>query len=139
MNPNAEINTHEHGWEWSTKFSGVYRFPFDIMASGQLERRSGYFWARQVRFTGGRTIPNITINVEPYDSRQLPTNTQLDLRVEKRFGLGAGRSVSVRANAFNVLNANTVLAITRLSGPNFNKPTEVMEPRIMEFSMTYSF
>jgi hypothetical protein len=139
MNPNAEINTHEHGWEWSTKFSGVYRFPFDIMASGQLERRSGYFWARQVRFTGGRTISPITLNVEAMDSRQLPTNSQLDLRVEKRFGLGRGQSVSLRANAFNVLNRNTVLEITRLSGPNFNKPTTIMEPRIMEFSMTYSF
>jgi len=139
MNPNAEINTHEHGWESSTKFSGVYRFPFDIMASGQLERRSGYFWARSVRFTGGRTIPNIVINVEPADSRQLPDNTQFDLRVEKSFTLGRGQKVSVRANAFNVLNSNTVLEVTRQSGPNFNKPTTIMEPRIMEFSMTYSF
>jgi len=38
-----------------------------------------------------------------------------------------------------VLNSNTVLEVTRQSGPNFNKPTTIMEPRIMEFSMTYSF
>ena len=103
LTPNAEINTHEHGWESSTKVSGMYRFPFDIMASGQFERRSGYFWARQVRFTGGRTIPNITLNVEPFDARQLPDNTQLDLRVEKSFSLGRGQRVAARANIFNVL------------------------------------
>jgi len=139
MNPNAEINTHEHGWESSTKVSGVYRFPFDIMASGQLETRSGYFWARTVRFTGGRTIPNITINVEPFDARQLPNSTQVDLRIEKTFNLMKNQRFAVRANAFNVMNSNTVLDITKLSGPNFNKPTVIMEPRIMEFSMTYSF
>jgi hypothetical protein len=32
-----------------------------------------------------------------------------------------------------------VLEITRLSGPNFARPTVIMEPRIMEFSITYSF
>jgi hypothetical protein len=139
LNPNAEIFASEDGWESSTKLSGVYRFPFDIMASGQFERRSGYLWARSVRFTGGRTIPNITINVEPIGTRHLPDNSQLDMRVEKSFSLGRGQKFAVRANAFNVLNANTVLEVTRVSGPNFNKPTIVMEPRIMEFSMTYSF
>jgi hypothetical protein len=138
MTPNAEINTHEHGWESSTKFSGVYRFPLDIMASGQFELRSGYFWARSVRFTGG-TVSPIVLNAEPFGSRQLPDNSQLDVRIEKTFSLGRSQRFAVRANAFNVLNANTVLAVTRQSGPNFNKPTEIMEPRIMEFSMTYSF
>jgi len=139
MNPNGEINTHEHGWEGSTKVSGVYRFPLDIMASGQWELRSGYFWARSVRFTGGVTIPNITINVEPADTRQLPSSSQLDLRAEKTFNLGKGQRFAARVNMFNILNGNTVLDVTRLSGPNFNKPTVIMEPRIMEFSVTYSF
>ena len=139
LNPNAEINTHEHGWESSTKVSGVYRFPYDIMASGQWELRSGYFWARQVRFTGGRTITSITLNLEPYSTNQLLSSSQLDLRAEKSFSLNKGQKLALRANAFNVLNANTVLTLTRLSGPNFMKPTLIMEPRIMEFSFTYSF
>jgi hypothetical protein len=139
LNPNGEINAHEHGWESSTKVSGVYQFPFQILVSGNLEKRSGYFWARSVRFTGGRTIPNITVNVEPIGARQLPDSTQLDLRVEKAFRLPKQQRFAVRANVFNALNANTILDVTRLSGPNFLKPTVIMEPRIMEFSMTYSF
>jgi carboxypeptidase family protein len=139
LNPNAEINASEDGWESSTKLSGAYRFPFQIMAAANFEHRSGYLWARAVRFTGGRTIPNIVLNVEPIGTRQLPNNSQLDLRLEKTFKLTTGQRFAVRANAFNVLNANTVLEVTRLSGPNFLKPTIIMEPRIMEFSMTYSF
>jgi hypothetical protein len=92
-----------------------------------------------VRFTGGRTIPNITVNVEPIGARQLPDSTQLDLRVEKTFRLPMQQRFAVRANIFNALNANTILDVTRLSGPNFLKPTVIMDPRIMEFSMTYSF
>ena len=92
-----------------------------------------------VRFTGGRTIPNITVNVEPIGSRQLPDNSQLDLRVEKTFSLPKAQKFAVRANVFNALNANTTIEVTRLSGPNFLKPTDIMSARIWEFSMTYSF
>ncbi len=139
LNPNGEINALDNGWESSTKLSGVYRFPYSIMFSGNYELRSGYPWARSVRFTGGRTIPNITVNVEPIGSRQLPDSSQLDLRVEKTFDLPKAQRFAVRANVFNALNANTTIEVTRLSGPNFLKPTEIMSARIWEFSMTYSF
>ena len=139
LNPNGEINSLDNGWESSTKLSGVYRFPYSIMFSGNYELRSGYPWARSVRFTGGRTIPNITVNVEPVGSRQLPDSSQLDLRVEKTFDLPKAQRFAVRANVFNALNANTTIEVTRLSGPNFLKPTEIMSARIWEFSMTYSF
>ncbi len=93
MNPNGEINTHEHGWESSTKVSGVYRFPWDIMASGQWELRSGYFWARSVRFTGGRTIPNITINVEP--RRLTPAPRQQSARPARREDLQSWQGAEI--------------------------------------------
>jgi hypothetical protein len=139
FNPNAEIFALDEGWESSGKLSGVYRFPFDLLTSVNFERRSGYYWARTVRFTGGRTIPNITIPVEAIGSRQLPASNQLDVRFEKSFKLNKGQRVAVRANAFNIVNANTILNVTRLSSVNFGKPTVVMDPRIWEFSMTYSF
>ena len=151
LNPNAEIFANETGWESSGKISGVYRFPFDVLTSINFERRSGYYWARTVRFacTGteltrglcvaGKTIPNITLNVEPIGTRHLPPSNQFDVRFEKNFKLNKGQRLAVRANAFNIINANTVLDITRQSGPNFNKPTVIMDPRIWEFSTTYSF
>jgi hypothetical protein len=139
VTPNAEINTADREWEWSAKLSGVYVFPFQLMAAANFEHRSGYPWARQVRFTGGRTIPNITLNVEPVGTRRLPHNNQLDMRVEKTFTLMKGQKVAVRANVFNVLNSNTVLELSRLSGATFMRPTDIMPPRITEFSISYSF
>jgi hypothetical protein len=139
LNPNAEINTADRELEWEQKVSGVYVLPFQITAAASFEHRSGLPWARQVRFTGGRTIPNITLNVEPIGTRRLPNTNQLDVRVEKTFNLNAGQKVAARLNVFNVLNANTVLEVTRLSSANFGLPTAIMPPRIAEFSVSYRF
>ena len=138
-NPNAEIFTADREWEQTGKVSGVYVLPFQINTSASYEYRSGYPWARQVRFTGGATIPNITVNVEPVGTRRLPSQNQLDLRVEKAFNLRAGQRATVRMNMFNALNDNTVLDLNRLSGASFGLPTNIMPPRIVEFSVSYQF
>jgi hypothetical protein len=138
-NPNGEINTSVHSWEWTGKVSGVYVLPYQISTSATFEHRSGYPWARQVRFTGGTTIPNITVNVEPYGTRTLPHQNQVDFRVEKSFNLRAGQRATLRMNIFNLLNDNTVLELTRLSGATFGLPTSIMPPRIAEFSVSYNF
>jgi hypothetical protein len=139
LNRNAEINTADREWEWSAKLSGVYVLPLQITTSANFEHRSGNPWARQVRFTGGRTIPSITLNVEPFGTRRMPNTNQLDVRLEKSFNLPARQRVSVRMNVFNVLNANTVLNMGRLSGPTFMLPSEILPPRIVEFGATFTF
>jgi hypothetical protein len=79
------------------------------------------------------------LNVEPVGTRRLPNTNQLDIRLEKRFDLGKGQKLSVRMNVFNALNGNYVTGVTRRSGPLFLRPTEIMDPRIAEFSLSYSF
>ena len=37
--------------------------------------------------------------------------------------MAKGQKLALRANIFNILNHNTVLDVTQLSGPNFNHPT----------------
>jgi hypothetical protein len=139
LTPNAEINTHDRTWEWSGKVSGAYLLPYQLLFSANFEHRSGIPYARQVLFRGGRTIPNITLNVEPFGTRRLPNTNQLDIRVEKSFKLTAGHKLAVRFNVFNFLNSNTVTDLVKLSGARFGLPTEIMPPRIAEFSTTYSF
>ncbi len=139
LNPNNEINTSDRNWEYTWKLSGVYQAPLGIVTSANYEARSGYPWARQVRFTGGRTIPSITLNVEEIGARRLPISNQLDVRFEKNVKMPHGQKGAARLNIFNILNDNTVLDVTRLSGPNFNRPTSIMDPRLIELSFTYSF
>ena len=109
------------------------------MTSMNFEHRSGDLWQRNVLFTGGRTITSIQLNVEPVGTNRLPSTNITDVRVEKRFALGGGRTVTARINVFNLFNVNTVRAITSRSGPTFGQPTGIVRPRIMDFSASLAF
>ena len=96
-NPNADFNQSDENYEWISKLSGSYRFPYDIQASALFEVRSGEPWARTVLFSGGTTIPTLVMNVEPIGARSYANSHHLDVRVEKAFRLRgeprAGRAV----------------------------------------------
>ena len=116
------------------------------MFSAQYEHRGGYPWARQVlinRAAGfsniGRTIPSITLNVEPIGARRDPSTNQTDVRFEKSFRLTGSHKLSGRVNIYNAFNANTVTNYVRLSGASFLLPRSIMDARIIDFSATYSF
>jgi len=139
LTPNGEINTGVHAWEWTAKVSGVYGLPYGLQFSGNFVSLSGAPTARTVSFTGGKTITSITLNVDPIGTLQLPTNNQLDLRLEKAFSLARTQKLLARVSMFNALNASTVTGMTVLSSVNYLKPTSIAPPRITEFSVTYQF
>jgi hypothetical protein len=138
-NPNAEINTADHTWEWSAKVSGAYRLMYGITASANFDHRSGTPQARQVLFRGGRQIPTIVLNVEPIGSLRLPHTNILDFRAEKSIRITGSQRVNIRVNVYNVLNANAITAWTLRSGPDYLRPTAITPPRIVELSGSYSF
>lgn len=143
--PNDEIFAADRTWEWTGKFSGAYQFPKSFMLSANFEHRSGEPWARQVLVRGGATIPSITLRVEPIGTRRLPHRNLTNVRLQKILSLGAGQRVELRANVYNLFNANTVMNVVKRAGPNFGQPTPgaafpaIMEPRIYEFSLSYVF
>jgi hypothetical protein len=137
--PNSEIFAADDTREWQFRLSGGYQLPYDVLVSGNYQLRSGSYWARTVQFRGGRTIPNITVPVEPRDSNQRDSLNILDVRFEKRFNFAAGKSLMLRSNVLNILNINTVTNSTVLSGPNFGIATEVYLPRVVDFSVSYAF
>jgi hypothetical protein len=139
LNPNAEINQSDRSWDWQAKISGAYVLPKEVMFSANFEHRSGNPYARQVLFTAGRTIPSITLNVEPIGTRRLPNINLVDLRVEKTFRPFAGQKLALRLNVYNALNLNTVTSLTMRAGPSFLRPTAIMPPRLFELSTSYSF
>ena len=110
-----------------------------LRCSANFDHRSGAAQARQALFTGGTTIPSLVLNVEPVDSMRLPNQNLMDVRVQKAFRLGEGRTLTGQINIFNATNAGTVTTRIVRSGPTFLRPTAIMLPRIVEFSATYTF
>jgi hypothetical protein len=140
FNPNQEINTADRTWEKLGRLSGAYTFPWEVTGSFNFDHRSGLARARQVLFTrAGAQIPSIVLNVEPLGSRYDPDTNILDLRIDKRFDFGGGRSVEGQLNLYNALNVNTPTGVNYRSGPTFLLPTAIVLPRILEFSATYRF
>jgi hypothetical protein len=144
-NPNTEIRAANHLREWGVKLSGSYQLPYGVMVSANYDIRSGDPWTRTVRLTGGRTIPNFTLRAEPIGTRYLEQWRLLDMRLQKQVRLSASRKLDLRANIFNVLNSNNVLARQAQSGASFGLPiasgngATIMQPRVMELAASFSF
>jgi hypothetical protein len=138
-NPNVAFNTADQTREWQLKMSGAYNLALGILASANYDIRSGAPQARQVLFTGGRTIRSIPLNVEPRGSFYLPNTHELDIRAAKRVSLGGARSVEVRFDIYNALNKNTVRVWNLQSGANYLRPGLIMFPRILQVGTTLNF
>jgi hypothetical protein len=139
FNPNAEINTANRTWEWEGKASGAYLLPADVMVSANLQILSGSPYARTALFTATGPIPSIVLNVQPIGSQSLPSIKQLDVRFEKRFGLGDARRVALRFNLYNALNVNTITAVNSRSGASYGLPMAIVPARILTFGASFDF
>ena len=139
LTPNTEINTTDETWDWDGKLSGTYIFPAEILVSGNFHHTSGDPFARQVRFTGGRTVPFVVLNVDPIGTYRRPHLNVVTARVEKRFELPRGQIATVTLNVHNALNANTVTALQNRSGSSFLQPLAILPPRLAEIGLSYRF
>jgi hypothetical protein len=139
LNPNVEINTSDKTWEWDGKLSGTYILPAEVAVSANFHHESGDAFARQVRFTGGTTIPSIVLNVTPVGSYRRPNLNLVTFRVEKRFPLPRAHMATVTLNVYNALNANTTTGVQNRSGAQFLWPLSIMPPRLLELGASYRF
>jgi hypothetical protein len=137
--PNSEIFSADNFWEWVGRTQGSYLFPGNILFAANWEHRSGATWARTAQFRGGVQIPTITLRVEPSDAHRRENLKILDFRAEKRFNVGQGRSLSLRMNIYNALNANTVTGTTIQSGGNFGRVSSIVLPRLVDFGVRFVF
>jgi hypothetical protein len=138
-NPNQAFNTANNTREWQAKVSGAYNLPYGIVASANYDIRSGGPQARQVLFTGGRTIRSIPLNVEPIGTFSLPNTHELDVRAAKRLALGGARTVELRFDLYNALNKGTVTTQNLQSGANYLRPATILFPRILQIGATFNF
>jgi Carboxypeptidase regulatory-like domain len=139
LNPNSEINTAQDYWEYTTKVSGGYILPWEIVASANFERRQGLPQSRQHQFTGGTTIASIVLNTDPLGTIRLPDTNLIDFRFAKRMRIGGSHTLEGRFDFFNVMNANFVTGRNLRSGSTYLVPSSIILPRILQVGVTYNF
>lgn len=97
--------------EWEVKVSGSVDLPWGLLASAYYQFYSGENWTPTVLIRGLYRNDRQTVFLNERGSERLPDRNLLDLKLSKQFRLGARSSITVFADAFNVLNSDTELSV----------------------------
>jgi len=125
------------------KLSGAYPVWWGIQVSGVLTSYPG----RQLfaNYTVDRTIiPTLTQTsvlvplIKP-GSKYADQWNQLDLGFAKVITLNSTRNVRLQVDVFNSLNANTVLNQNFNYGPALDRPTEILQGRVVRLGAQFHF
>lgn len=126
---------------WSAGALAFGRAPGRLDWSLRLYARQGfpipYF---EVASTGDPTAGDKSVLVAPrLDSYRLPTLALVDVSLGRGFALGGG-TLTATIDVFNLFNASTTLQVARdVELGVFNRPREIVRPRLARFGLAYRF
>jgi hypothetical protein len=126
---------------WTAGGSVAARLPARIDVAANASARDGfpipYF---QVGNTGDPTGAAKSVLIAPHvDSYRLPALVLVDARIARGFALGRG-TLTAAADVFNLLNVSTTLQVARdIELPAFDRPREIVRPRIVRLGLEYRF
>jgi hypothetical protein len=132
------------------KVNGVVPLPKDVVVAFAYQNDSGptfnaTWTAPASAVTGlGRPLSGgaTTVASVPLVAPQTlfaPRISRLDVRAGK--GIRLTRKIKIQANvdAYNLFNVSSVRSLTSTFGANWQRPTQILDPRIVQLSGTLSF
>lgn len=143
-NPNIMINAWGllgHQRQHQFKFQGTYIAAFGISLSAYYRFSTGITYSRSLRsIEAGIDLYQgvISVRVEPRGSYGLPSQHELNLRMEKSFKVGPGR-LSAIVDGFALLNLNTTTGVGTTTDVDWQDVTAIVSPRYLRFGLAYRF
>ena len=118
----------------------MYALPWGMAAAAFYNLREGLQFNRTIRSpTRTGSLGTVDVNIDPQGTRHYPLFQQLDAHWDKTFRF-ANRRFSFNVDAFNLMNASTVLArTTRQDGSNGNFVSTILAPRVARFGLKVNF
>ena len=113
----------------------VYRFPWGIMAAGNLQHQTGRFYTRAVRVAGLGFPAAPQINMEANTGDRRVANINLfDVRVQKEFTLARSTRFDVFLDALNLTNSDQFESVGSALGTSsaFGVATRYIPPRRLQ-------
>jgi len=126
---------------WTAGASLAATLPARLEVAANLHARDGfpipYF---EVGNTGDPSGGAKNVLIAPHlDSFRLPTLVLLDARLARGFALGRA-TLTAAVDAFNLLNRSTTLQVARdFELPAFDRPRELLRPRIFRLGLDVRF
>ncbi len=128
---------------WQAKLSGLYQFPYGINASATFFAREGYVYPTYSLLNrpkiGWTNMYGHVGSAGTFGDTRLPNFFEMNLRLEKTFNISETATVTLSADAFNVLNANTTLARNGMvTSPQFEYTQRILNPRVFRFGVRFN-
>jgi hypothetical protein len=128
---------YDRGYQF--KLSGTYIFPYGIMFSAYFAHEQGRPYNRTVRVwldQGYRTIA-----AEERGSKRFPSQTYLDLRLEKSFKLWGNSQLKFLIDVWNIFNTdyNYWVASTNAASGAYLAPGGFVLPRRAQLGIRFVF
>jgi hypothetical protein len=129
LNPNLPYD--EEYSLWSFKASGSYDAPYGIRISPVVRHQSGVNFARQFTISapaGSGLTASGTAFAEPNDANRSDHIWVFDVRAEKSFALTGRVRIRAYLDAFNITNSHASETVSRVTGPQYQRPTAILAP-----------
>ena len=141
LNPNRQINNYgnlPYDAPHALTAYGTVSLPFGIVFSPKFTFQSGWNWTRNVMATNAPQNP--TVYVESRGSQRLPSQVNVDLRLEKVFSFIERYKLGVILDAFNIINRGVETGVeARVNSANFGKAVYVCDPLYLRVGFRFYF
>ena len=138
------------------KLNGSYPLPGEFMVAGVFQNVSGPAIGADYAVSTTEIAPSLGRNLAACGTRVVCTatatvplrrpqtefedrRTQVDLRLTKIFRVGSRARIQANLDAYNVLNASSVLSVVNTYGDRWARPTQILEGRLFQFSGQLTF
>jgi hypothetical protein len=135
--------------KWQMNLNALYQLPWGMELSGNLFGRQGYPLPVVLTQSAGGDGTVRALASGSIDALRYSSVFDLDLRFTKNFNFGGSGRVAIIVDGFNLLNANTILNVTRNAlSSHFNDLStvqnplginELLSPRIFRFGVRLGF
>jgi hypothetical protein len=144
--------------EWVFKLSGSVDLPWRILLSGFYQYRTGEYWTPYADFEGLYFNDRTPVYITARGSEQYDDRSELDLRLQKEFGLGGDTALALFVDVFNVLDSDKVTEVDTQwgwyvydwedhpgnsfwDGPRsgYQAPLEIQTPREIRLGVKFSW
>ena len=150
----------ETGYRPDVKFAGSYELPWGLQTSATVQNATGPAitgtWTASnnlVTFPAlGRNLASCPATAAPGNCTSTKTInliqpqtvfgdrlTQIDVRVSKRFNLSQTARFAINADLYNLTNSNWIIAYGTTFGPQFERPSQVLSPRMFKIGAQVDF
>ena len=133
------------GVTWIAKATWFVELPLGISFSGFGQIRNGKVAVPYLRVDAPERAAvkqgtRVDVYTADIGTTRVDTFYNLDLRAGKEFRLGRIGTIRLAVDLFNVFNSNFMLAMdNQINRATAGRPTEILKPRVLRFSIRYKF